>query len=276
MAERILRKRLDRMNRSTLLFCGHHKGGTVWASRVMVSACHAVGLRGAYVASPKQFDFDLSGYCNKRKLDFLCYTNADLKYVRQLNAYRGFHVIRDPRDVIVSGYYSHMNSHPTRDWPELIPHRETLKKLPKEEGLLCEMQFSSRLPTDGVELHPFRSIREWDYESDAMLEFKFEHLIESPFEHFCRIFDFLGLLQSDAAPEPAKVSRSALRGIVDANGFSKQAGGRPRGDENVNNHYRKGVAGDWKNHFGERLKQQCKDAFGELLLRTGYERGTDW
>jgi hypothetical protein len=36
------------------------------------------------------------------------------------------------------------------------------------------------------------------------------------------------------------------------------------------------VAGDWRNHFTDRLARQFKDRFGELLVQTGYEPDGHW
>ena len=35
------------------------------------------------------------------------------------------------------------------------------------------------------------------------------------------------------------------------------AEGRPRGDEDISQHLRKGVAGDWRNHFDDRLRESA-------------------
>ena len=55
------------------------------------------------------------------------------------------------RDVLVSSYFSHRNSHPVSfagvEWPELVPHRERLLKHPDEEkcheeNQLCHGSFA--------------------------------------------------------------------------------------------------------------------------------------
>ena len=56
----------------------------------------------------------------------------------------------------------------------------------------------------------------------------------------------------------------------------KQITGRERGKEDVRNHFRKGIAGDWKNHFTPRIKERFKDLYGEKLIRAGYEKNNDW
>lgn len=36
------------------------------------------------------------------------------------------------------------------------------------------------------------------------------------------------------------------------------------------------MAGDWKNVFTEKNKQEFKAAAGDLLVRMGYEEDNDW
>ena len=89
-------------------------------------------------------------------------------------------MIRDPRDVVVSGYYSHRHSHPLGSWVELAEHRRRLQAVTPEEGLLLEIDFSARLRTEGIDLEPFRSLSQWDYARDDILELRYEEIVERP------------------------------------------------------------------------------------------------
>jgi glycosyltransferase involved in cell wall biosynthesis len=62
--------------------------------------------------------------------------------------------------------------------------------------------------------------------------------------------------------------------IVWENDFAKKANGRERGQENPMSHYRKGVPGDWKNHFTPERTAYFKQHHGALLTQLGYERMT--
>lgn len=259
------------MRQQVLVFCGHHKGGTVWASKIFASACRMLGLRGDYVASPKQFGFDLASHVQSNQLDFVCYANASPEYLRGLGSYRGFHIIRDPRDTVVSGYFSHRNSHPTRNWPELVRHRERLQQVPLDEGLRLEIDFSAALPTDGVNLNPFQALSSWDYQDPHMLELRFEDVTANPRSHFRQVFRFLGLLAEDSEPGDGRITVSQLDEIIEQNDFSRHAGGRQPGAEDANSHYRKGVAGDWKNYFDAETSEYFKQRYGELLVALNYE-----
>jgi hypothetical protein len=54
------------------------------------------------------------------------------------------------------------------------------------------------------------------------------------------------------------------------------AGGRAPGEEDVTSHYRKGVPGDWKLHFGPAHIDYFKQHYNDLLLKLGYEQSPDW
>ena len=257
----------------------------------------------------RPFDFQregsLRGFVQQHEVDFLAYTNANRDYVTDLPFYRGFHVVRDPRDVIVSAYFSHLYSHGTKNWPELEAHRRELQGLSKEDGLLCEMEFSRQ---------EFEEMYAWDYEQEHVLELKMEELTAQPVEGFLQVAQFLDILDARAAarndvqrfarsltlkanrlnqkgrrfmpgnlpmfPVPRRrllsIPRPNLRTILRKENFARLSGGRRRGQENVKSHYRKGTPGDWKNHFNEEHIAYVKRHYNDLLIKLGYETDPDW
>lgn len=52
--------------------------------------------------------------------------------------------------------------------------------------------------------------------------------------------------------------------------------GRQRGQENRRRFYRKGIAGDWKNHFTPEHSRVFKELAGDMLIRLGYEEDMAW
>ncbi len=58
--------------------------------------------------------------------------------------------------------------------------------------------------------------------------------------------------------------------------FAKLSGGRKPGQENAGHFYRKGVIGDWRNHFNEENVAIFKEIAGETLIAAGYEQDNDW
>ncbi len=285
------------MNRSRqlLAFFGHHKCGSTWINSIVADACRELKLRHATVYDAKTVDYDLHTFVEERRVDFIGYNNANYEYVKQLDNFMGIHVIRDPRDVIVSAYYSHLYSHPTAAWPELIVHRTKLQRLCKEDGILLEMDFN--------EQH-LKDMHNWDYSLPNILEMKMEEIITSPYQYFIRIFGFLQILDEDhysgrkrifhllctvlrriewMSRERVSFGMSIKRlpaerilGIVWENDFAKKADGRERGREDARSHYRKGVSGDWRNHFNQNHIDVFKERYNHIVIGLGYEQDANW
>jgi lipopolysaccharide transport system ATP-binding protein len=109
----------------------------------------------------------------------------------------------------------------------------------------------------------------WDYRNPLILEKTFEDLVANPVEEFRTIFSHLRMV-------PRMVSEADLARAVEGASFSKLSGGRTPGQEDASHHYRKGEAGDWKNHFSQRHKDLFKKLYDPILLKTGYEKSADW
>ena len=247
-------------DKTVLAYFGHHKCATVWIRNIMTAVCNNLSLKIENVDSPGQFGNDLETFIDSNQIDFLIFANADIDFVKELKDFKGFHVVRDPRDLAVSSYFSHLHSHPTDVWPALERHREKLKSVSKEEGLFMDMEF--------IRHDVFLRMLRWDYSIPNVLELKMEDLTTQSFEKYYEILKFLDLIP--------KISTRKLDKIIHNNRFSVMAGGRKPGEENVHHHFRKGVAGDWINHFTDDHKKYFKDKYNDLLVRLGYEKDENW
>jgi len=168
---------------------GHHKCATMSLNTIAGAVCQRLGLRFGAVYDEFQINNDLADYCRKKRIDFVSYGNADTRYLQEMPEHKGFHIIRDPRDIVVSAYFSHRNSHSTSTWTELQSHRANLQKLDKDEGIAEEIRFRQR---------SFDHLQSWNFEQPNILEIRFEDLIGRHYESMLMIFDHLGLLsQSD-------------------------------------------------------------------------------
>jgi hypothetical protein len=63
--------------------------------------------------------------------------------------------------------------------------------------------------------------------------------------------------------------------LLDRSSFRFYTGRNP-GQENRRRFYRKGIAGDWKNHFSAEETRVFKTLAGEMLIQLGYEKDMDW
>ena len=169
-------------------YFGHHKCATQWVHSILKSVCSDIGLQYRQIHTQKLqvLNQDLGGFVKENGLDFLAYVTAVPQRLNELGDFRGFHVIRDPRDICVSAYFSHLYSHPITEYtPYVAADREELKMLSKDEGLLLVIKGRRQ---------QFESMYNWDYCQPNVLELKMEHLIQAPYQGFLEILDFLGLL----------------------------------------------------------------------------------
>lgn len=171
-------------------YFGHHKCASEWIVGILRDICQASNLRCVRVSRVEEHKVsELSALVAAQQPDFLAYTNADIRQVRTLDNFRAFHVIRDPRDLIVSAYYSHLHSHPLHTWEALAEHRQRLQAVSKREGLLLEMDYCKRVLAE---------IGNWDYSQPNVMEVRMEHLTASPYEKMVEILTFLGMTTPQA------------------------------------------------------------------------------
>jgi len=289
----------------TLGYFGHHKCGSTMILRIIEKVSRYLNLSHRHFHSPKEWGYEdtrlpLDALSQQQGLDFVSYISADSKFLGDATRFRGFHVVRDPRDIVVSSYFSHRYSHPTVGWPELEDFRKVLEKLPKDEGMLENIKFTAELPIDGWKTDLFRSLQSWNYSSENVLELRFEDLVANPYQSFLNICDFLGLLDNTDFPSfsslldvslyrlhnrypwlplserPDGVPGWVLLSFVYENRFSKLSAGRKKGEEDVKSHYRKGQSGDWRNHFTDAHKTYFKEHYNNLLVTLGYEKDMGW
>ncbi len=282
-------------------FFGHHKAATTWIRSILRDASIALGLDMQVINTPD----DWAGYSclgdwvRAKSPDVIVLPNATIEDVKTLPEMRGFHVTRDPRDVIVSGYFSHRNSHEESFdglvWTELPPHRKALQELDKEAGLLAEIEFS------GQHLDKMSA---WSYDLPGVLEFKMEDMIADPLPHWRRILGHfeldstekrwdeavrMAMVNWNLAPRrgtariagklrrflpPVPMHRlpvSYLPWTLDRYSFSNLTGGRPPGQEDPGHHFRRGVAGDWRNHLNDKHLAAIRARYGDLVERLGYD-----
>jgi hypothetical protein len=171
------------------------------------------------------------------------------------DSWRAFAVVRDPRDVLVSWYFSWKHSHPVMG--DVSQHRERLQAFSEEAGLCYAVE---QLAGGGL----FRALESWANNpapDDRVAIFRYEDLIgDDQLATFERLFSHCDI---------ALPSRR-IRKLLAANSFSSMTHGRARGMEDVRSHLRKGVAGDWRNHFTRRVKETFEATVGDLPARLGY------
>ena len=171
-------------------------------------------------------------------------------------AARRFAVIRDPRDTIVSLYFSLKVSHALDAAGQIQTARTQLNTLSVEEGLAWVFD---------RDLARFAEIQRSWLESGEIVV-RYEDLLPRDVEEFSTLFLERLALPLDAA---------TLRTAVEACRFEKVYQ-RKLGETDVNSHARQGLPGDWRHHFTPRLCRLFRERTGDLLVRAGYEPDDSW
>ena len=161
---------------------------------------------------------------------------------------------RDLRDVAVSAYFY---LHGVAKNPNAEPYRT----LDVERGLLRWIE--DKLPVR------IAWVEGWLNGHDPRwgLVIRYEELLA----------DTLGVFGRVCAHYEVKVSEEVVRRIVERRSFKRATGREPGAAPEGKAFDRKGVAGDWRNHFTPAVKARFKTVAGDALERLGYVApGTKW
>lgn len=158
---------------------------------------------------------------------------------------RLIHLVRDPRDVIVSGmahWRRALAAQPTDE-----PHRYEDEDLLFSDLLDLWVEVQSAMIEGG----------------DGVLLVRYEDLVREPRMEVGRLLRHIGVDASEAV-----VSR-----CVEENTFEKLSGGRLPGQVDDGSFYRRGVSGGWVGELDDGRARRVHELAGELLARYGYTGG---
>jgi hypothetical protein len=170
--------------------------------------------------------------------------------------YRAFFVARDPRDLVVSHYFSSKFSH--LENPGVLEERTRLEGLSEAEGMLVHMRYMAERGIFGA----LRSWAEHASDNEKIRLFRFEDLVGS------RQLEQMAQLMSHC---DIAIPQQALEAILARLSFERLSGGRKPGQEDKHHKYRSGKAGDWKKYFHQELLDCFDEVAGNLPAMFGYE-----
>ncbi len=215
----------------TTLHITHWKAGSTWIRRILRQLAPDRFERPAVQSWDQPFATPPS-----EGAIFSCYATREKVQRAGLADAPRFVVLRDPRDTLVSAYFSFRDTHQSS--PIIDPLRQDLRGLDVEDGLIYLMDaFLPRV----IAIH-----ESWSDEPTI----RYEDLLTDDLAILHRTFDQVGLGFSEERLE------KAVRGAR----FRRQTG-RRRGEE-APEHLRKGIAGDWRNHFTDRASAEFERRWG--------------
>jgi sulfotransferase family protein len=237
----------------TVFHVTHYKAGSQWVQAILRGCAEDDLVRAK--AGVRQF---LEEPIQAGKIYSSVYvTREQFDSVAVPEDSRRFVVIRDLRDTVVSGYFSLKVSHGAFAADSVSELRSDLQAKSLEDGLIQTID-----QWLGVNA---RIQQSWIDAGEPVIHY--EDLLEHDVEILERV-----LIDECEYPIP----RPRLRRAVETRRFERMSKGRPRGEEDVSAHLRKGVAGDWRNYFTEPVKDVFKERWGPLLVSAGYESDLDW
>ena len=266
--------------RKLIIHNGHHKIGTTLFTRVLEILGSLYRLEMAIIwgtgPPPWERQLVLSGH-------------SQVELASAPRPYVGTHVIRDPRDVIVSGYRYHkwcnepwVDRKPDPDTPGPIlrprvpaeldirteewkreylrslrgkSYQQHLNELDDEDGLMFELEHYGRWTTEAM--------LAWDYDDPRVLEVRFEE-IQSDFDGtFRRILRHYGFSRRRTEEGVA-----AVRGEDVARMSPVALASRPK----IQSRGRS----VWRDFFTDRHEARFRELFPDALQRLGYENSDAW
>lgn len=156
---------------------------------------------------------------------------------------RFIHIVRDGRDVVVSAMHHALRA----GFQEVL--------VPGTDQHLRQVVQSARIWSQNV-----KAWRTFALEQPSLChQITYEQLHQAPIETLSGALKFLGVTADDAA----------VSAIIEEASFMKLSG-REQGDEDKASFFRKGVVGDWRNHFDKRDIALFMREAGSLMRDLGY------
>lgn len=236
----------------------HHKTGTLWMSSVFNAIAKALGAR--------YLDF----WSHYGRLDPLLRTpfvlfNYDSRFrqhsdILARDDVRILHLIRDPRDVLISAMHYHKISdeawlHQTVPGSDDVPYQRKLNSFATPfEQYLFEMENASSSTIEDM--------LDWQYDRANCLEIRYEDLrLDHSLALWAQILAFLGFDQAE--------QNTCRECIWNHSLFGRAAGLNRR-------HVRSGDVAQWKRVFTRKLAQAFIYRFPDALQELGYEPDDRW
>jgi hypothetical protein len=246
------------------IHCAYHKCLTIYYSRVMRKLYNGPLRFGA--PGYRHFNSMIDEFYEALGRYRILSVNNHALDLDRLGDFRITRFVRDPRDLIVSGYFYHRRG--AEKWCEVVgprPERwkvvngnipaampsdrsyaQYLQELPEEEGLMAEIEFRR---------HHYDSMARWPDAHPHVRVYRYEDILGNEVETFADILSFYELPALDRA-----VGRW-LAGRYSAKNKGKELA-----------HVRNPEPNQWKRKFTPRVTAFFEERHPGLVEKLGYDR----
>ena len=207
-------------------------------------------------------------------LTFSCVVQNHWRFHPRLT--RSFYLYRDGRDVVVSLYYDrlrlarHSNSpareYVARTYEKLLGPKYDPEDIARHLPRFIEFEFNN--PGRGASLNWRDHIEDWvrPERKGTMAYLSYERLKQ----------DCVGTLsEAIESLTQTPIDTVRLQRTVEKMSMQRQTGREP-GQSDITQHVRKGVVGDWRNHFTREAAGVFDEMAGDTLVHLGYENDRKW
>lgn len=252
---------------------GYHKCGTKLLGKVFLQLCLKYGWTFKSIAGTTD---------EIPNVDVVFFLHSQVDYSKLPESYIGIHMVRDPRDIIVSGYLYHKRT--VEEWctnknfqtSEAIKYpqvpnsqmyrseawktdylkslngksyQEKINSFDEEDGILFEMNHYGQWTIEDM--------LKWDFEKGNCLEIKFEDVMSNYDAEMMKVFTHCNLSE-----EQLKVAK----GFADKEDMNKMS----KKDIEKNPHISSVKTKKWERYFTEKHLQFFDENFSEVLKKYNY------
>ncbi len=243
--------------KNNVVIATHHKTGTVWMATVFKAIAEDLGA--TYV----DYWAERENLAEALKPPFVLFNyDSDFRGHSDLldrDDVRILHLIRDPRDVLISAMHYHCKSgetwlhEPVPGYDNITYQRRLNAFAARHEQYVFEMENST--------FSTLRDMQQWRYGRTNCFEARYEKMrLDTEMKYWSGIMDFLGF---DAAEQQVCRRRFWQYSLF---------GNLGRGHK----HVRSGDVAQWKREFTPTLAAAFRWKFPRLLQSLGYEPDDRW
>ena len=257
-----------------ILHTGQHKVMTSYFNNILYNLCVDFDWEFHKFFEKADFEKALQNCLSSRKINVICCYNfaPDLNLIS--TTFKGSNIIRDPRDMLVSGYNYHLWTDEEwaclpmveEHWERLqlknrfsnigvaelrnMSYKELLNRLDDIEGYLLELDLRAK---------HIANMAAWDYSNPAILELKYENVFQKEEDTFSGLFEHYGFSPSMIQHGMKYVREFSFENM------------KKKGEAGMKKHASTGKSSQWK----DKLPSEVVDVFNArhavLLEQLGYE-----